>query len=347
MIYGLSKRVLFRLDAEKAHELVTEQMIRVQSHPLLLGAVARLYGSPERPVDAFGFRFSNPLGIAAGFDKNALLVPMLAALGFGFVEVGTVTLRPQPGNEKPRLFRDPRSRALINRLGFNNAGAAAMAKSLETLRTGAAASKLPPLFVNIGKNRDVPVEEAVSAYRDCYRIVAPFADAVVVNVSSPNTPGLRDLQRAESLREIVETLRSERVKIRAPRGAAQPIIVKISPDMTAEQLDEVATTCAQLADGITATNTTLARDRWTQAPQNGGLSGAPLFERSTEVLRALKQRLPENFPLIGVGGIFTATDVREKLAAGATLVQAYTGFIYEGPAFASRIVRGLRRNSAA
>ena len=347
MLYELSRRILFRLDAEKAHELVTEQMMRVQSHPFLLGAVRRLYDAPEMPVEAWGLRCKNPLGIAAGFDKNAVLIPMLAALGFGFIEVGTVTLRPQPGNEKPRLFRDPRSRALINRLGFNNAGANAMARSLEVVRNGADAAKLPPIFVNIGKNRDVPAQEAVTAYRDCYRIVAPLADAVVVNVSSPNTPGLRDLQRSESLAEILETLRSEREKIRAPRGGTHPIIVKIAPDVSDDQLDEVTRTCARLADGITATNTTLARDGWSGEPQSGGLSGAPLFDRSTEILRAVRERLPDNYPLIGVGGIFDADDARKKLTAGARLIQAYTGFIYQGPAFASRIVRDLRRNSAA
>jgi dihydroorotate dehydrogenase len=318
-------------------------MVRVQSHPLLLSGVKRLFAVPAIPKERWGLRFRNPLGIAAGFDKNARMVPFLAALGFGFVEVGTVTLRAQPGNPRPRLFRDPPHRALINRLGFNNEGAASVARSLEALWKRSDAGSLPPLLVNIGKNKDVELSQAVAAYRECYRIVAPLADGVVVNVSSPNTPGLRDLQRGESLREILEALLEERSRMTSSRPGSHPIIVKIAPDLNDEQLRDIAETCVALADGMTATNTTLARDGWGGPAEAGGLSGAPLFERSTSILKQLRSMIGNDYPIIGVGGVFTADDVRAKVAAGADLVQAYTGFVYEGPAFASRIVRELER----
>lgn len=345
MIYGAAKSVLFRLDAEKAHDLITEQMMRVQSHPLLLGGVKRLFAAPEIEVERFGLRFRNPLGIAAGFDKNARFVPFLAALGFGFVEVGTVTLRPQPGNPRPRMFRDPASKALINRLGFNNDGATVVSRTLADLWKRSDNATLPPLFVNIGKNKDVPLSDAVASYRECYRLVAPHADGVVVNVSSPNTPGLRDLQRGESLREILDALREERARVTPPRGGSHPILVKIAPDLDDEQLRDVAATCLAAADGMSATNTTLGREGWSAQPEQGGLSGKPLFPRSTEVLRRLRSFVGPDYPLVGVGGIFNAADVRAKQQAGADLVQAYTGFVYEGPAFASRIVRELKRTT--
>jgi dihydroorotate dehydrogenase len=344
MIYAAAKRVLFRLDAEKANDIINEQMMRVQSHPILQGGVKRLFATPAMAVERFGLRFRNPLGIAAGFDKNARLIPFLAALGFGFVEVGTVTLRPQPGNPRPRLFRDPASKALINRLGFNNEGATVVSRTLADLWKRSDNATLPPLFVNIGKNRDVALSDAVASYRECYRLVAPYADGVVVNVSSPNTPGMRDLKKRESLREILDAHREEREHVTPPREGRHPILVKIAPDLDDEQLRDVAATCLGGADAMSATNTTVGREGWSAQPEQGGLSGKPLFPRSTEVLRRLRSLVGPDYPLIGVGGIFNADDVRTKQQAGADLVQAYTGFVYEGPAFASRIVRELKRN---
>lgn len=264
----------------------------------------------------FGLTFPSPVGIAAGFDKNALMVPMLSALGFGFIEVGTVTLEPQPGNPRPRLFRDPEQKALINRLGFNNDGAAAVA---ERLRLWTAAA-MPPLFVNIGKNKDVPLEAAAENYAAAYEKLAPHANAAVLNISSPNTPGLRDLQNPDQLEKILKAV---------PRVG--PLLVKIAPDLDDTQIDEICDVTKTLADGMVCTNTTVTPER--------GLSGRPLFVPSTSVLRKVRERVGPDYPLIGVGGIFTADDVREKLAAGANLVQIYTSFVYEGPSLPRRLAR--------
>lgn len=345
MFYELAKRPLFRLDPEEAHDLVAHAMERAGEQPLLRFGIDALVRRrlPRVEKELFGLTFPSPLGIAAGFDKNARMVPLLTSLGFGFIEVGTVTLRPQAGNPKPRMFRYPRYGALVNRLGFNNEGADAVARTLDLLWSRSAhASYVPPLFVNIGRNKDVAAAEAVNAYRACYERLAPLADGVVVNVSSPNTPGLRDLQRGESLSEILLALAEARTKLAPPRGGTAPIIVKIAPDMTEQQLDEIAETCARHADGITATNTTVDRSGVPEARDEiGGLSGRPLFAKSTEVLRRLRARVPRDYPLIGTGGIFDGRDAREKLAAGADLIQAYTGFVYQGPFFASRIIRQL------
>lgn len=344
MIYRFAKRLLFRLDAEHAHEMVVERLEQLQRFPSLMSL---LLGEGDaaavRPRAIFGAHFANPLGIAAGFDKNARLVDALAALGFGFIEVGTVTLDPQSGNPKPRMFRYPASEALVNRLGFNNEGAEAVARRLEATWNRAARRNrlLPPLFVNIGKNRDVEPGDAVAAYRAAYRLLAPLADGVVVNVSSPNTPGLRDLQRPESLSDIVDGLRDERERISSLRGSTNPIIVKIAPDLDDSQLDAVTEACRHRADGITATNTTVDRSRCPDATEGGGLSGRPLFEPSTDILRKLRARVGTTYPLIGAGGVFDASDVAEKMRAGADLVQAYTGFVYGGPKFAHRIVKDL------
>jgi dihydroorotate dehydrogenase len=264
-----------------------------------------------------GLTFRSPIGIAAGFDKNGLLMPMLAALGFGFVEVGTVTLRPQPGNPRPRLFRYPKNRALINRLGFNNDGADAVAERLK--------SWIPtvPLFVNIGKNRDVAIDAAADDYGSCAMKLAPYADAVVVNLSSPNTPSLRELQRPEHLERIL--------------SAVGPALVKIAPDVDDTMLSEICDVCAKRARGMICTNTTIARPF--PSNESGGLSGAPLMQPSTSILANVRKRVGPNYPLIGVGGVFTVDDVRAKFAAGADLVQVYTGFVYEGPLMAKQLAR--------
>jgi dihydroorotate dehydrogenase len=313
-MYRLIRELLFRLDAEEAHEFTTRQMMALQEIPIVMRAIERICRA-ENPRTLFGLHFRTPIGIAAGFDKNAQLMPFLAALGFGFVEVGTVTLRPQPGNPRPRLFRRPE--ALINRMGFNNDGADAIASRLRAWRTGNPAC---PLFVNVGKNRDVPLEGAVENYVECYRRVAPHADAAVLNLSSPNTPGLRDLQKPEHLLVLLEAVRSVR---------SGPILIKIAPDLDDAQIAEICEICARLADGMICTNTT--------SVEGGGLSGKPLRRKSTDVLAKVRAHVGAEYPLIGVGGVFTKDDVREKIAAGANLVQLYTSLIYEGPMIAKRL----------
>jgi dihydroorotate dehydrogenase len=314
-MYRLIRDLLFRLDPEEAHEFTSRQMIAVQQIPIALRMIERFCAPPPSAArELLGMKFRSPIGIAAGFDKNALLMPMLAALGFGFVEAGTVTLRPQPGNPRPRLFRVPESHALINRMGFNNDGADAIAERL------ASTPRVCPLFVNIGKNRDVPLEAAPDAYAACYEKLAPHADAIVINVSSPNTPSLRELQRPEHLARILEAVQS-----------TKPLFVKIAPDIDDVLLAEICDLCVKKANGMICTNTT--------AHEKGGLSGAPLMEKSTNILRRVREHAGAGYPLIGVGGVFTRDDVRAKLAAGADLVQIYTSFIYEGPLLPRRLAR--------
>lgn len=323
MIYRALRALLFRLEAERAHEVITGQMQHLQRIPLALSAIERICRPPANAArEVLGMKFRSPIGIAAGFDKNALLMPFLAALGFGFVEVGTVTLHPQPGNPRPRLFRYPRQGALINRLGFNNDGADAVAARLR------AWPRTVPLFVNVGKNRDVPLEGATEAYVECYRRVAPHADAAVLNLSSPNTPGLRDLQRPEHLEQLLVAVNSVK---------SGPVLVKIAPDLDVTQIAEICDVCTRLADGMVCTNTTL--DRLPGMHEAGGMSGKPLMEKSTNVLAEVRRRVGAGYPLIGVGGVFTADDVRAKRAAGADLVQVYTSFVYEGPALPRRLAR--------
>jgi len=296
-------------------------MLRVQQIPIALSLIARLCRTPQKPVRLWGLNFANPIGIAAGFDKNAVLMPFLAALGFGFLEVGTVTLHAQPGNPKPRLFRDPARGALINRLGFNNDGADAVAERLQRFESPV------PVFVNIGKNRDVPIDAAPDAYAQCYLRVGRWADAAVLNLSSPNTPGLRELQRPEHLVKVLELVRA----VREAMPVSRPILVKIAPDLDRAQLAEICDVTIRLADGMICTNTTATPD--------GGLSGKPLFVPSTDILRSVRSLAGANFPLVGVGGVFTPDDVRAKIAAGANLVQLYTSFIYAGPSLPSRLAR--------
>jgi dihydroorotate dehydrogenase len=316
MIYPLLRRALFHMDAEEAHEWTGEQMRHLQQIPIVLRAIERICRPESAPRELLGMTFRSPIGIAGGFDKNATMMPFLAALGFGFIEVGTVTLRPQPGNPKPRLFRRPAEKALVNRMGFNNDGADAVAERLR------ARPRTVPVFVNVGKNKDVPLEGAVEAYVECYRRVAPYADAAVLNLSSPNTPGLRDLQKPQHLEDLLYGV--HRVK-------AGPVLVKIAPDLSDAQLTPICDLCFALADGMICTNTT--------AVEGGGLSGAPLLEKSTDVLRQVRELVGPGYPLIGVGGVFTTDDVRNKLAAGADLVQIYTSLVYEGPMIAKRLSR--------
>lgn len=356
MIYSAIRSLLFRLDAEAAHDLVTRPMIELQQIPALMELLSRwCVERVDPPVRLWGLEMRNPIGIAAGFDKNGAMIPFLAALGFGFIEVGTVTLHPQPGNPRPRMFRYPRHDALVNRLGFNNDGAEAVALRLTRLWTAVEAGSAAvehlrgvPVFVNIGKNRDVPVEDAAAVYADAYALLAPQAHGVVINVSSPNTPGLRDLQTPAQLEELIERILEVRSRLSFRLEGEHPVLVKIAPDLDDTQLRGIAEVCVKLVDGIVATNTTTSREGVDEAQdESGGLSGRPLFARSTEILRRLREITGPEYPLVGVGGVFDGRDARAKLDAGANLVQAYTGFVYGGPGFARDIVRGLKRTRNA
>lgn len=320
-MYGLLKPVLFRLPAETAHHLGLWALSLADGAPTLAQAWRRHLKAdePSRGVTVAGLHFANRIGLAAGLDKNAEAMVGLFAMGFGFIEVGTVTPRPQPGNPAPRLFRMPEHEALLNRMGFNNLGAEAMAGRLRELswRPG-------PVGVNLGKNKDTPLEQADDDYARSTQLLAPLADYLVVNVSSPNTPGLRSLQEPQALAKTLEAVRA--------RALGKPVFLKIAPDLSDEGIDaavDVALSC-NIA-GIIATNTTLARPfAHPLAAEAGGLSGRPLASRSTEVVRRCHQRAPR-LPLIGVGGVFGPDDVKAKLDAGASLVQVYSGLIYRGP----------------
>lgn len=344
-MYSLARSILFRFDAESAHEIASWHLQRLQQIPPLLALTAAACAAPRQaPKRLWGLDFRNVLGVAAGFDKNATMVRALEALGFGFIEVGTVTLQPQAGNPRPRLFRYPGRRALVNRLGFNNDGAARVAARLRALveRRGTAVEHPARVLVNVGKNRDVAAAAAPGSYAGCYRAVAPWAEGAVVNVSSPNTPNLRDLQRPEHLRRILEALCEERSGIRFATAGEHPILVKVAPDMEDAALREFTEACRGLADGIVATNTTLDHGGLEgDGDEEGGLSGAPLFERATSVLRKIREMVGAGYPLIGVGGVMDAATARAKLEAGADLIQAYTGFVYGGPRFARRVLEDL------
>ena len=331
MLYEALKPLLFRVDAERAHEGVAGLMALLANLPGAAAALSALTGpipaGLERTV--FGVRFPNPVGLAAGFDKDGRLVPILPALGFGFLEIGSVTLEPQPGNPRPRLFRVPQARALINRMGFNGEGARAVARRL-------ASQKKPgvPLGINLGLNKGTDAAKAPEEYARAFRLLAAHGDYFVVNVSSPNTPGLRDLQTAKNLSAILAA-------IQEANGAKKPILLKLSPDLADEDFASAIETAEKFAQGLVVSNTTLSRDgvdaRW--AGEAGGLSGAPLKKRATELVR--KARALTKLPIIGVGGIETAADARERMDAGADLVQLYTGLVYGGPKTVKRILAGL------
>jgi dihydroorotate dehydrogenase len=340
--------LLRRMPAEAAHR-AGFWLIRAAAAVPGLALALRLVLAPRDPalpVRALGLDFPGPLGLAAGFDKDGEGVIGLAALGFGFVEVGTVTARPQPGNPKPRMFRFPAERALVNRMGFNNHGAAALAARLRALRGHRGYRGYRPIVgVNIGKTKVVPEEGAIDDYVTSARLVADVADYVVVNVSSPNTPGLRDLQSVDKLRPLLAAVRSA-LDQASPRRRV-PLLVKIAPDLADADIDAVADLALDLGlDGIIATNTTISRaglrDSAAVADAGpGGLSGAPLKARALSVLRRLHARAGDRLVLIAAGGIETADDARDRIAAGATLLQAYTAFIYEGPCWPGRVQRDL------
>ncbi|MGG7508507.1 quinone-dependent dihydroorotate dehydrogenase [Plantibacter sp. YIM 135249] len=339
----LFTHVLSKLDPERAHHLAFDV---IRALPVTgLGVIARAVTRPRADlgVDALGLHFDSPFGVAAGFDKDGKAVLGLGQLGFGHVEVGTITAIPQPGNPRPRLFRLVPDRAVINRMGFNNGGAAAAA---ERLRRTAAKTKRPVLGINIGKSRVVDVADATADYVASATLLAPHADYLVVNVSSPNTPGLRGLQELDQLAPLLEA-------VKAAAGST-PLLVKIAPDLSDDEVDRIAGLVVRLGlDGIIATNTTISREGLVTDPSvveaagAGGLSGAPLAERSLEVLRLIRAIVPAELCVISVGGVETAADVQERLDAGATLVQGYTAFLYLGPLWARQINRGLAKRGFA
>ncbi|WP_067965589.1 quinone-dependent dihydroorotate dehydrogenase [Nocardiopsis trehalosi] len=351
MLYQmLFHAVLRHTDAETAHRLSFAALRGLAAAPGAAAAMSRVLGprEPELEVTAFGRTFPGPLGLAAGFDKNAEGPDALAALGFGFVEIGTVTGHPQPGNPRPRLFRLPADRAIVNRMGFNNQGSVVVADRLRERRDRRRGrGPAVPVGVNIGRTKAVPDSAAVADYTTSARRLAPYADYLVVNVSSPNTPGLRDLQAVERLRPLLAEVRAA---LDTAGHADLPLLVKIAPDLADEDVDAVADLALDLGlDGVIATNTTTARTGLATAPDEvaaagaGGLSGAPLRARSLEVLRRLRARAGDRLVLVAAGGVSTPEDAWERIRAGATLVQGYTGLIYGGPLWPRRVHRGLAR----
>ncbi|GAB2955062.1 quinone-dependent dihydroorotate dehydrogenase [Hymenobacter coalescens] len=343
MYKALVKPALFTLDAERAHHLVFDNLRRAARLPGAKAMLRSLYDfqHPSLAREVFGLKFPNPVGLAAGFDKNAALTDELATLGFGFVEIGTVTPRPQAGNPQPRLFRLPQDEALVNRMGFNNDGAAAVAARLARRQ-----NRQLIIGGNIGKNKDTPNEQAAEDYVACFEALAEEVDYFVVNVSSPNTPNLRQLQEKAPLIDLLQRVQERNLRRARPR----PLLLKIAPDLTDSQLDDILDIARETRlSGLVSTNTTISREGLvTDAGEvaalgAGGLSGRPLRARATEVIRYLHQRSRGELPIIGAGGIHSAADAQEKLAAGASLVQLYTGFIYEGPALVSRINKALVR----
>ena len=325
MFYALARTALFALDPEVAHHLALHSLAKLQTLHL-----SRLLGSRiHAPQEVMGLRFDNPVGLAAGLDKNGEYIDALAAMGFGFIEVGTVTPRPQPGNPKPRMFRLTEHEALINRLGFNNQGLDAFVDNVKR------ASFKGVLGLNIGKNADTPIDKAVDDYVTCLRGVYPYASYVTVNISSPNTKGLRDLQAAEQLEKLLSTLKTEQTRLAKKHKRHVPLALKIAPDLDLKSIRDIATlTIENNFEAIIATNTTTSRDAvrgHAHAGELGGLSGKPLFSPSTEVLRELAKTIKGRIPIIGVGGILSGADAKAKMNAGASLVQIYTGFIYKGP----------------
>ncbi|MET0892427.1 MAG: quinone-dependent dihydroorotate dehydrogenase [Pseudoxanthomonas sp.] len=338
-MYNFARPFLFGLDAETAHGLglkALELAYRTGTNPLLAGKIDPL------PTRAFGLTFPNPVGLAAGLDKNGAHIDALLALGFGSIEIGTVTPRAQPGNPRPRMFRLPQHQAVINRLGFNNDGVDALVRNV-----GRARRKQGLLGINIGRNKDTSNDRAASDYLYCLERVYALADYITVNISSPNTAGLRELQEEQALRQLIGTLRESQEELGSQHGKRVPMLVKIAPDLSDEDIDAVARVLRDLSvDGVIATNTTVSRmsvQGHKLARETGGLSGAPLMNQSTMVMRKLRTRLPDSIPVIGVGGILSGADAVAKMSAGAALVQCYTGLVYRGPELVRECVDAIRR----
>ena len=339
-LYSLARPLLFALDPERAHELTLASLGGLAAS----GALALAAGPPvDDPVELMGLRFSNRVGLAAGMDKDGAHIDALAAMGFGFIEVGTVTPRPQPGNPRPRMFRLGSHGALINRMGFNNQGVDAFVANVQRSRYAGV------LGLNIGKNADTPIENAIDDYLDCLRKVYPHAGYVTINISSPNTRNLRQLQDADELDRMLERLREARDALATEHRRTVPMALKIAPDLEPAQIDSIAAALQRHGmDGVIATNTTVSRDMVAgarHAREAGGLSGAPLLGQSNRVIRALRERLPASYPIIGVGGVFKGPDARSKIESGASLVQLYTGLVYRGPAVVGECARALASRS--
>ena len=336
MLYRLARAGFFQLDAEKAHDLAITNFQRLNNTPLNL-----LYRQdiPNRSVECMGLTFRNPVGLAAGLDKNGECIEAFDAMGFGFVEVGTVTPRPQPGNDKPRLFRLVEAEAIINRMGFNNLGVDNLVENVKKAKFNCV------LGINIGKNKDTPIEKGAEDYLICMEKVYQYAGYIAVNISSPNTPGLRSLQYGEALDELLAELKAKQAELSETHGKYVPLALKIAPDLTDDEIEQI---CESLIknniDGVIATNTTLDRSMvngMKHGNEAGGLSGRPVQSRSTEVVRKLHQELKGQIPIIGVGGVDSYVAAKEKMMAGANLVQVYTGFIYHGPKLVRNIVENL------
>mgnify|MGYP001826755631 CR=1 FL=1 len=340
-MYRIFKPILFRCDPENAHHFSLLLMRLVGASHLLRGVLSWVYRAPQEPVNILGLTFPNPIGIAAGFDKDGQAWQGLSCLGFGHVEIGTVTPQPQPGNPRPRLYRLPQDRALINRMGFPGKGADYVKKQLAGWHPNGLI-----LGINLGVNKDTPLEQAADDYRQLIYAFASLANYLVINISSPNTVGLRRLQAKEILDELLSDLNQVRVNQCSVLGRPVPLLVKLAPDLTDLELDDALDIIqSRQIDGVIATNTTVSRQgvNSIDARESGGLSGAPLRNLSTEMVRKIFQRTQGQLPIIGVGGVMNVDDVKEKLDAGASLVQIYTGLIYEGPGLGKRINWGLSR----
>ncbi|WP_158858512.1 quinone-dependent dihydroorotate dehydrogenase [Lunatibacter salilacus] len=342
MYKSLLKPILFRQNPEKAHDFTFSWIKRTFNLPLLGAAIHYnfKFDDPSLVQEVFGLTFKNPVGLAAGFDKDAKLIDEMASLGFGFIEIGTLTPKPQIGNPQPRLFRLPQDQGLINRMGFNNGGVLAAVERLKNRKSTVI------IGGNIGKNKDTPNEEAVGDYLFCLEALHPYVDYFVLNVSSPNTPNLRELQEKEPLKKLLTAVK----EANDAKATPKPILLKIAPDLTEGQLDDIVDIVLETGiSGIIATNTTLDRGNLVTSEQEvseigaGGLSGKPVKDKSTGVIRYLAKKSQNSFPIIGVGGVFTVKDAIEKLEAGASLVQVYTGMIYEGPSLVKRLNKGLAR----
>jgi len=336
MFYPAIRKVLFQFDAETIHELTIKGLKSTGKSPL---NVFYKQVVQDKPVTVMGINFPNPVGLAAGLDKNGECINAFAAMGFGFVEVGTVTPRPQPGNDKPRIFRLPTANAVINRMGFNNKGVDYLVSQVQ------AANFKGVLGINIGKNKDTPEENAKDDYLHCMRKVYDLATYITVNISSPNTPGLRSLQYGEALDDLLSALKAEQKILTEKFDKYIPLTVKIAPDLSEDEVKSIAKSLIDNGiDGVIATNTTLSREGVEGlefGTEMGGLSGQPVKEKSTQVIKLLSEALDNKLPIIGVGGIASSDDANEKLQAGASLVQVYTGFIYQGPPLVKEIVNGL------
>ncbi|WP_312972720.1 quinone-dependent dihydroorotate dehydrogenase [Atlantibacter sp.] len=333
MYYPFVRKALFQLDPERAHEMTFQQLRRITGTPFERLVRQRV---PEKPVSCMGLTFKNPLGLAAGLDKNGECIDALGAMGFGSIEIGTVTPRPQPGNEKPRIFRLVEAEGLINRMGFNNLGVDNLVENVKKAHFDGV------LGINIGKNKDTPVEQGKDDYLICMDKVYPYAGYIAINISSPNTPGLRSLQYGEALDDLLSAIKNKQQELQKQHHKYVPVAVKIAPDLSLEELIQVADSLVRHnIDGVIATNTTLDRslvEGMKHSQETGGLSGRPLQLKSTEIIRLLSQELNGRLPIIGVGGIDCLMAAREKMAAGATLIQIYSGFIFKGPPLIKEIV---------